>query len=150
RAALPPVDREAETSATPRTPPRDTVEEKIAAIWREVLELQSVGVEDSFFDLGGHSLLVTRVLSRLRGDFGVELSVRRFFEAPTIAALAATIEGREGAATAPSPLIPSLERGPRGFERLLDEIEEERPGTVAAPAAAVKNTSEGRERGHEP
>ena len=154
RAALPPPGRDSETSA-PRTPPRGPVEEKIAAIWREVLELESVGVEDSFFDLGGHSLLVTRVLSRLRGDFGAEVLVRRFFEAPTIAALAATIEGREGVAAAtgppaPAPLIPSLPRGSRGLEGLLDEMDEDRPGAVKAPPIELKNPSEGRERRHEP
>ena len=59
-----------------------------------MLGLDRVGVHDNFFELGGHSLLVTQVLTRVREAFNVELSLRRFFEAPTIAELAVAIEGK--------------------------------------------------------
>ena len=61
-------------------------------IWNEVLGLTKVGIHDNFFELGGHSLLVTQVLTRVREAFRVELSFRRFFEAPAITELAAAIE----------------------------------------------------------
>src|SRR5207237_8615827 len=72
--------------------PRTTTEEVLAAIWSEVLGLDKVGLHDNFFELGGHSLVVMQVLSRVRDAFRVELSLRRFFEAPTIAWLGSVIE----------------------------------------------------------
>ena len=72
--------------------PRTTTEEVLAAIWSEVLGLDKVGLHDNFFELGGHSLVVMQVLSRVRDAFRVELSLRRFFEAPTIAGLGSVIE----------------------------------------------------------
>ena len=77
-----------ETFAAPETP----AEEALAEIWREVLGLRHIGRHDNFFALGGHSLLMTQVLSRVREAFQAELPMRRFFEGPTISALAAAIE----------------------------------------------------------
>ncbi len=71
--------------------PRTAVEEAVAAIWREVLRVETVGIGDDFFLLGGHSLSATRVLSRLRRDLGVELPLAALFEHTTLAALAAAI-----------------------------------------------------------
>jgi hypothetical protein len=68
--------------------PRGPVEEVVAAVWCDVLGLGSVSVWDDFFDVGGHSLVATRVVSRLREVFGVALSVRAAFEHRTVAALA--------------------------------------------------------------
>jgi acyl carrier protein len=64
----------------------------LAAIWGEVLGREGLGVEDNFFDLGGHSIAVTRVLSRMEAQFGVALSPREFFEHATIAAQAGLLE----------------------------------------------------------
>ena len=60
-------------------PPRSPLEIRLAHMWSELLGLERIGVEDNFFDLGGHSLLGMQVLSRLRKDFAVELPVRLFF-----------------------------------------------------------------------
>jgi acyl carrier protein len=54
-----------------------------------VLGVARVGVDDNFFDLGGHSLAATQVISRMRRMFDVELSLRSFFETPTLSAMAA-------------------------------------------------------------
>jgi amino acid adenylation domain-containing protein len=75
------------------TPPRTETERRIAAIWNEVLEQPSFGREDSFFAIGGHSLLAARVVARIRTAFSIELPLRAVFEAPTIAAIGDHIDG---------------------------------------------------------
>jgi acyl-coenzyme A synthetase/AMP-(fatty) acid ligase/acyl carrier protein len=78
-------------SETELVPPQGPVEEKVAAIWAEVLRLDRVGGQENFFELGGHSLLATQVLSRVQETFNMELPLRAFFEAPTVAGLAQAI-----------------------------------------------------------
>jgi FkbH-like protein len=80
------VERDA--GAVAPVAPRTPIEETLAGIWAEVLGLESVGIQDNFFDLGGDSLLATLIVSRLRQAFRVPLAVRILFEAPTIADLA--------------------------------------------------------------
>ncbi|GBO51723.1 long-chain-fatty-acid--CoA ligase [Pseudanabaena sp. lw0831] len=65
-------------------PPRNQTEQQIADVWAQVLSLERVGIHDNFFELGGHSLLATQIIARLRKVFTVELTLRTFFEAPTI------------------------------------------------------------------
>ncbi|MFF1639654.1 amino acid adenylation domain-containing protein [Streptomyces sp. NPDC058246] len=74
--------------------PRSETEESIAAIWGQVLGLDKVGVEDNFFDLGGHSILAVRLISRLQTEYDLDLPVRVAFERPTVAQLAVEIEDR--------------------------------------------------------
>lgn len=71
--------------------PRNSTEEKIAEIWKEILKLERIGVHDNFFNLGGHSLLITQVISRLRDVFDVEIFVQQMFELPTVADLAVIV-----------------------------------------------------------
>ena len=68
--------------------PRTEAEQKIAAVWQEVLNSERVGVNDDFFELGGHSLLATQVMSRINRLFNIQLPLRRLFEAKTVGALA--------------------------------------------------------------
>ncbi|WP_420126163.1 amino acid adenylation domain-containing protein [Longimicrobium sp.] len=74
--------------------PRTPVEEVLAEIWVEVLRLERVGVHDSFFDLGGHSLLIMRLLAKIQATFDLEISIRTVFSMPTLEAMAAEIERR--------------------------------------------------------
>ena len=74
------------------TAPRNAVEEIIAGIWSKILGAKQIGVHDNFFDLGGHSLKATQVVSRLRKAFRSEIPLRHLFEFPTIAELAAVID----------------------------------------------------------
>ena len=62
--------------------PRTPVEEVLAGIWAEVLRLERVGVHDSFFDLGGHSLLIMRLLAKIQATFDLEISIRTVFSMP--------------------------------------------------------------------
>lgn len=71
--------------------PRTPIEEKLVAIWTEVLSIDRVGIEDNFFMLGGHSLMATQLIGRIRNTFGYELPLRRLFLTPTIAGLADAI-----------------------------------------------------------
>jgi acyl transferase domain-containing protein/acyl carrier protein len=71
--------------------PRTDIEQQIAAIWQEQLGIKQVGIHDNFFELGGHSLLAVRVISRLREQYPVELSLRILLEAPTVAGVASAI-----------------------------------------------------------
>jgi amino acid adenylation domain-containing protein len=68
------------------------LEELLVGLWCEVLKRKQVKIHDNFFDLGGHSLLTTQLIARLRAILGVEVSVRMVFEAPTVAGLAQQIE----------------------------------------------------------
>src|SRR6185295_2001662 len=72
--------------------PRTPMEETLAQIWKEILEVARVGIHDNFFELGGHSLLATRVVSRIRKRLKVDLPLRAIFDSPTIAELAAHVE----------------------------------------------------------
>jgi acyl carrier protein len=92
RKALPAPDRTRSDREETLVAPSTLTEEALSEIWREVLRLDRVGVRDNFFELGGHSLLMTQVISRVREAFQIELPIRRFFESPTIADLAAVIE----------------------------------------------------------
>jgi len=67
-------------------------EEKLAKIFTDVLEVESVGIEDDFFELGGHSLLATKLIAQLLKTFDVEITVIDLFEAPTFAELAQRVD----------------------------------------------------------
>ncbi len=96
RAALPAPEIAAEVARAPRT----ELERRLCALFAEVLDLPEVGIDDDFFTLGGHSLLVARLLNRVRVDHGVRLGVRAVFDAPTVVALAERIDARTARGTA--------------------------------------------------
>jgi amino acid adenylation domain-containing protein len=106
--------------------PRNDTEHALAAIWGELLRLEQVSVADNFFEIGGHSLLATRLMSQVAKRFAVEIGLRRFFEAPTIEALASEIEAALKAETKLKP--PSIGRASRDRYRM--NVSPHRPMTL--------------------
>jgi amino acid adenylation domain-containing protein len=108
RAALPQPGRIRIDTGQSFVAPPTLIEEVLAAIWRQVLNLDSIETGDNFFWLGGHSLLATRIISRIRESFQVELPVRALFESPTLAELSSRIESamRSGSSVVPPPIAP--------------------------------------------
>jgi amino acid adenylation domain-containing protein len=92
RRLLPPPGSSGPAMEREYVPARTSFEQELAAIWTEVLGLESVCIFDNFFDVGGYSLLGARVISRVREAFQVELPLRNIFEYPTVASLASSIE----------------------------------------------------------
>jgi acyl carrier protein len=76
----------------PYVAPSNETEAKVAEIWQSILGLEQVGVHDNFLDLGGHSLLGTQLIARLRQAFRVNLPLTVLFDAPTVAELAVAVE----------------------------------------------------------
>jgi hypothetical protein len=122
--------------------PVTATEKVLTGILAQVLHRERVGVTDNFFEVGGHSLLATQVVSRVRQEFQLDVSLRLLFEAPTAEALAKRIDAlRGGAGISRPPLLPraaGLDKVPLSFaqQRLwfLDQLE---PGsaTYNMPAA---------------
>ncbi|MFD0633819.1 amino acid adenylation domain-containing protein [Catenulispora yoronensis] len=82
--------------------PRDEIERTVADIWAQALGVESVGVHDNFFDLGGHSLMVTQLINRLDQGLGIRLSIREVYEAPTVAEMKTALVERVAAEQAGS------------------------------------------------
>lgn len=103
RQSLPAISRDS------LPPPRDSVrpqtetEKALSAIWSELLKVESIGMNDDFFDLGGQSLVAIKAVSRIRDVFEVDLPLRNLFERPTVAGLAEVIDGLSWAAQAKAP-----------------------------------------------
>jgi len=88
RKALPLPDRSRPDLVTSRSTPRNQVEEQLARIWKEVLDLEQIGFNDNFFELGGHSLLAVRLISEIERAFGQKLPLVSLFRNTTIESLA--------------------------------------------------------------
>lgn len=115
RRALAAIAPEAETTATAVAPSSER-ERVLLEVFSDVLGVSSLGVDQDFFVMGGHSILAARAASRISNEFGVELSVRAIFECPTVGMLAARLEStgavkssvRRGGA-----LFKKIDRAPR-------------------------------------
>jgi amino acid adenylation domain-containing protein len=142
RRALPAPDASAAAETDAYVAPRTATEEILAGIFAEVLRIDRVGARDDFFALGGHSLIATRVVSRIRDLLGVDLPLRALFDGPRVEALAAQVDGllRRARGTSAPPLVPVERDGPLPLsfaqQRLwfIDQLE---PGSAAynMPAA---------------
>jgi amino acid adenylation domain-containing protein len=91
RKALPEPKKLRPEIAASYAAPRNSIEEALVKIWAEVLDLDQVGVHDNFFDLGGHSLAATRVISRVVKAFPLELPIKALFDSPTVVEMAEII-----------------------------------------------------------
>ena len=104
RLGIQAIDESQQRAAAEFVAPRTPLEERLAAIWREMLRLDRVGVDDHFFTIGGDSLGAVQLVARVSQEFAVEVATVRFLETPTIATMAREIE----AAQSRSPLHPQL------------------------------------------
>jgi acyl-CoA synthetase (AMP-forming)/AMP-acid ligase II/aryl carrier-like protein len=117
------------------TAPRTLIEEMLVGLWTQVLDLACVGIHDDFFQVGGDSLLVLQLLSRIRDALHVEVPLLTFFEAPTVASLALHIETAQQAAQgmpAP-PIVPIPRDGPVPMsiaQEQLWRLDQALPGTA--------------------
>ncbi|WP_246872436.1 non-ribosomal peptide synthetase [Rhodococcus sp. DMU1] len=107
RRALP-VPQATATTAGGRREPATAAERAVAQVFADVLGVERAGADDSFFELGGNSLIATRVIARINESLGTALAIRELFEAPTVAELAARADAH--AESAPRP---ALTAGPR-------------------------------------
>lgn len=136
RRALPRLQEQA--APEPDDPaPRDGLEHGLWTIWSEVLGRTQFGVTSSFFDLGGHSLLITQVASRIRRRLGVEIGLAKLFQLRTITDIAAQLrlQAAQGAAREKLPSIVRMRRGgllPSSFsQRRMWVIQQFDPASVA-------------------
>lgn len=95
RRALPDLDHARPQLNTPFVAPRTSIEKQLADIWAEVLDLAEVGIDDNFFDLGGHSLAAFQVISRVNNCFRLDLPAQSLFHSPTVAEMALIITQSE-------------------------------------------------------
>ncbi|MDX6384576.1 MAG: hypothetical protein QOK48_2149, partial [Blastocatellia bacterium] len=92
RRALPQPESARPNLSSAYVAPRTREEERLGAIWSDVLRLERVGIDDNFFELGGHSLLAAQVVARVRSEFKVEISLRSLFDCPTVALMAGSLK----------------------------------------------------------
>ncbi|MFD5825057.1 non-ribosomal peptide synthase/polyketide synthase [Lentzea sp. NPDC060358] len=112
RSALPAPDWGAAAGGrAPRTP-REVV---LCGLFAEVLGVAEIGADDDFFALGGHSLLVTKLVSRVREALSAEVSIRQLFETPTVAGLATALDGAQDARAGVRAITPRPERLPLSY-----------------------------------
>ena len=114
RRALPAPDGSSIQLDTHFVPPSNPTEERLAAIWADVLGVDRVGIHDNFFELGGHSLLALRLFAKIEQGFGRIFPLATLFEAPTVKDLANIIDQKQIAAR--SYLVPIQ---PKGSKRPL-------------------------------
>lgn len=114
RRALSMTRRRGAPSAAMPLAPRTETERWIARMWEEILGVTGIGVDQSFFDLGGHSLHATTAFSRIRDQFGAGLTLAEFFEEPTVSGLSGLVDASR--AGRPRPLSRILEQQ-RAFVR---------------------------------
>lgn len=131
RRALP-APREEAGSGAEFVLPCTELEERLAAIWGEVLRRERIGMYDDFFALGGHSLLATQVISRVCRAFDVDLPARALFEAPTVRGLAERVAAAQRGA--PGHQLPA----PVRLDREAYRVSSKAPGG-AAPTETAEN-----------
>ncbi len=134
RRALPDPGNARPDLDTPFATPKTSVEKELSKIWAQVLAINQVGIHDSFFDLGGHSLAATRVVSQVIKQFQLELPLQSLFESTTVATMAAVITEHQGKKV-----------GEKELDRILTELEsltEEEARRLLADKSATAQRSD--------
>ncbi|RAQ95015.1 hypothetical protein A4R35_05670 [Thermogemmatispora tikiterensis] len=108
-ASLPAPENESVQGA--KVAPRTLLEQQLAQLWEELLNVQPIGVCDNFFEIGGHSLLAARLFARIEQQFGKQLPLSLFFQEPTIERLARAIEEGEPQKHSGAPVIAVQRQG---------------------------------------
>ena len=130
RRALPAPDRSRADAETAYVAPRTIFEQNLAAIWAEALNLTTIGVNDNFFDLGGHSLLLTRVRNEIERRMGVSVPIIELFRYPTIEALSKFM----GNAQSEAPALPQVQDRAELRRRSIQRRIGARPGSSQTAA----------------
>jgi amino acid adenylation domain-containing protein len=117
RKALPPPDLSQLAQRTALTQPRTETERILADIWAEVLGLKQVGIDENFFDLGGHSLSLLRVHSKLRTSFRSDVSLIALMQYPTVQSLASYLSGATEQAVVPAAVADRAQRQREAMRR---------------------------------
>ena len=105
RAALPLPDRALARTARRYAPPRDAMQEKLVRLWEELLVARPIGIEDDFFEIGGHSMLATRLIAKIQQQTGRNLPLAAVFDGPTIQQISQLLR-QAPEAPSWSPLVP--------------------------------------------
>jgi acyl carrier protein len=137
RRVLPEPSSHRPERAMPIVGPRTPIEIKLAEIWVEVLSVREVGIHNNFFDLGGHSLAASQVISRVIRTFNLELPVKALFDAPTVAEMAAIITQNQAKLASDAELAQML--------REVEAMTEEEAQKQLAGAHARRTKGDGHE-----
>jgi len=118
--------------------PRDEIEKKLAQLFIELLGVEKVGIYDNFFELGGHSLLATQLVSKIRAELEVELSLKKLFATPTVESIKTTLSKSQKSSHTPIPKATNRDNIPLSYtqERLwfLDRFEEGESQVYSMPS----------------
>ncbi|WP_164021073.1 amino acid adenylation domain-containing protein [Pyxidicoccus trucidator] len=129
RKALPAPDAERARTDAPFEAPRDAAEQALAAVWSEVLGVRQVGIDDSFFELGGDSIRSIQVVAKLR-ERGLELPILQLLQHPTIRQLSGAVKATSGAAAPASDVAPFSLVSEADRQRLPGDVEDAYPLTT--------------------
>jgi len=127
RSALPKPDNRRPRLKTPYGPPQSDAEQVLSQIWSEVLALDQVGIHDNFFDLGGHSLAATRIVSQVLKKFQFEMPLKALFDSPTVAEMAVIITENQAKRVSDAELARML----REVEAMTEEEAQKQLGEKA-------------------
>jgi amino acid adenylation domain-containing protein len=135
RRALPAPETSRPLLEDAYAPPESDLERRLAAIWCEVLQLEQVGVNDNFFDLGGHSLLLVQLANRLRDVAGREIPILDLFKYPTVRTLAEFLRGGAGDEQDAKTEDDAAQSAVDGKSRLLRLRQKRRTGAVSGDSS---------------
>jgi aryl carrier-like protein len=117
RTLLPKPEASVEMVSQEYVAPSTDNEQMVAAIWRDVLGVEKVGLYDNFFDIGGNSLKLIRVHIKLREALNTDLSIAQMFEHPTVSSLASVLSSTDAAGTALDDVDDRASRQHEAFSR---------------------------------